>query len=60
DNAEPMQGHHTREDAKTTEATEQRLLQVFKRDKELSAALGVFERKLGIPEQETVIRICYD
>ncbi|KAE8424034.1 helicase, partial [Vibrio cholerae] len=23
-------------------------------------ALGVFERKLGIPEQETVIRICYD
>ncbi|MBU5694197.1 helicase, partial [Vibrio cholerae] len=26
----------------------------------LSAALGVFERKLGIPEQETVIRICYD
>ncbi|MEQ8139267.1 helicase, partial [Vibrio cholerae] len=21
---------------------------------------GVFERKLGIPEQETVIRICYD
>lgn len=35
-----MQGHHTREDAKTTEATEQRLLQVFKRDKELSAALG--------------------
>nr|WP_159308296.1 helicase [Klebsiella pneumoniae] len=55
-----MQGHHTREDAKPTEATEQRLLQVFKRDKELSAALGVFERKLGIPEQETVIRICYD
>ncbi len=55
-----MQGQHTREAAKTPEATEQRVLQGFKRDKELSAALGVFERKLGIPEQETGIRICYD
>ncbi|EKO3563520.1 helicase [Vibrio fluvialis] len=54
-----MQGHHTREQTKTTGATERRLLQAFKRDKELNAALGVLERKLGIPEQETVVRICY-
>ncbi|PNP28021.1 helicase [Vibrio cholerae] len=54
-----MQGHHTREDAKTR-SNRATVATVFKRDKELSAALGVFERKLGIPEQETVIRICYD
>ncbi len=54
-----MREHHTRERTKTTEATEQRLLEAFKKDEELSSALGILERKLGIPEQETVIRICY-